>query len=245
MPANRIRRNLVPSTPLVVLLLLCIGQVEMQPANATVINLNYDAWTIDARPYRELSCIESKARICENIPLHSLYVREIGERLELPCQLIEVDEKIIVMDWYRLEAGCAKILQRIRFDVKRRVTFLGFFNLSRSDDGFYFCSILYQRDSTRLEKFYEAVTKPLITYVKVTERKSSELVSGIVSDGIREFAQLILEDNWYHRNKSELIKMHEGMSLALNAVTTVMILAYLVLWGILAVNDYRVVRFGG
>ena len=96
-----------------------------------------------------------------------------------------------------------------------------------------------------MEKFYEAVTKPLITYVKVTEKKSSELVSGIVSDGIREFAQLILEDNWYHRNKSELIKMHEGLSLALNAVTTVMILAYLVLWGILAVNDYRVARFGG
>ena len=121
---------------------------------------------------------------CKNLPLKSLYIVEKQESLDLPCQLIEKSERHIVLAWYKLVNGKSKAVNRVRFEHQTYTVYLTLSNVTESDSGFYFCTVMYLRDGSWFGKFYEAVTKPLITYVKVVNETRNELIAGLVSDGI-------------------------------------------------------------
>ena len=102
---------------------------------------------------------------------------------------------------------------------------------------------MYLRDGSWFGKFYEAVTKPLITYVKVVNETRNELIAGLVSDGIREYSKVVLEDFYRYRQQSSLMKTHELSILLLSGITTVMLVIYLILWGVLTLNDHRMITY--
>ena len=121
--------------------------------------------------------VTKEAREFAKIDRYNLCISRKGQFLELPCQLIEKDERVVLLEWYRLINETTRMMRATRYEIPSRTTFLGMFNVSEADTGFYFCTIVYARDGAWFGKFYHTLTKPLLTYVKVLDRKRSELMS--------------------------------------------------------------------
>jgi len=161
----------------------------------------------------------------------------------LPCQLIEKSEKLVVLEWYRLINGKTQLFQRVRYETETRTVYAFISNASESDNGFYFCTVVYMKEGTWFGKFYEAVTKPLVTQVHVVEKSKSDLVSEFLSDGIREYSNLLLADLRKNCNPPQKVTDQEILSLIFHGLTIGMLAMYLTAWCILTINDHRVINY--
>ena len=80
-----------------------------------------------------------------------------------------------------------------------------------------------------------------MTYVTVESKIHGRVIPLKVSDGVREYSQIILGQLAKFNAETRQLMPHEGAMLMLRFFCAIMLIGDFVLWVILTVNDYRAV----